>query len=338
MMEYLPYAFLAVMFAFLISALLIMFSRLFDFKLLEQSAKSEMVFAVSSLILVLLLAGIVNDGQTVMKNIVSDMYVYSYKDVAYPSYTTVDALGRESIVQLTPDKIRDPSISLVEVAILYMKSVLRCAEGVAQVLYVVSAPAYIMSSLSQDVWMAFPISGWAMGGVAQTFENILNQIYFLEVVFRVEIYILKFLDVTAIPIFLPAGIILRAFPPTRGAGAYILALTIGLYFVFPFAYITAVLSSPYPQICGTSHMPPMPDQYGITEVGFFTGLKMWYRAFEDIISGLWSDSGGTINAMLTNLCFVPFLALAITLTFVQGATGLFGANISEIGRGLVKLI
>ena len=37
--------------------------------------------------------------------------------------------------------------------------------------------------------------------------------------------------------FFSIEVILRSFPPSRGAGAYVMALSFGLYFVFPLTYI-----------------------------------------------------------------------------------------------------
>ena len=47
---------------------------------------------------------------------------------------------------------------------------------------------------------------------------------------------------------------------------------------------------------------------------------------------------GTHPDLVSAICVFPIIALVILLTFVLNTTNLFGGNIPEIGRGLVKLI
>ena len=42
--------------------------------------------------------------------------------------------------------------------------------------------------------------------------------------------------------------------------------------------------------------------------------------------------------LVSAICVFPLIALVILFTFVLNTTNLFGGNIPEIGRGLVKLI
>jgi len=42
--------------------------------------------------------------------------------------------------------------------------------------------------------------------------------------------------------------------------------------------------------------------------------------------------------LINSVCIVPIVALVVTMTFILNGTNLFGGNIPEIGRGLVKLI
>ena len=52
-----------------------------------------------------------------------------------------------------------------------------------------------------------------------------------------QIALLNVIDALMVPFILPAGLILRFFPPTREAGAFLIALAFGFQIVFPTAYI-----------------------------------------------------------------------------------------------------
>lgn len=326
-------AFVSVMLA----ALLIMFSRLFDFKMLEQAAKAELVFAASSVLVAVFLIGLVNYGTAVGKNVTASMYEYSYSHMGYLTYTYTDETGAEVETTLDPSTIQDPQYTLVEIVILYMRSVMNCMENMGLSAFWISMGAHQISTFSQDVYMSPGMGAWAWGGFAQAADNLLNTIYFMELIFRIQIYVLRFMDVFSIAYLLPIGIIMRAFPPTRGAGAYVIAFTVGLYLVFPLSYLAAVFSSTNPALCATPEIPPPPME-GTSKVSFVSSITLWYEAFEDNIVDAVSKFSDFTNTLITNLCFFPFVAFAITLTFIQASNGLFGANVPEIGRGLVKLI
>ncbi|MEM3060372.1 MAG: hypothetical protein QXW70_01560 [Candidatus Anstonellales archaeon] len=67
-------------------------------------------------------------------------------------------------------------------------------------------------------WVVFVISPFASSLVAQSIG-------------------LQLIKATTLTLVLPAGIILRIFPPTRDAGVLLIAASFGFYFVFPLTYV-----------------------------------------------------------------------------------------------------
>lgn len=164
---------------------------------------------------------------------------------------------------------------------------------------------------------------------------------------------------------------MRAFPPTRGAGAYVMALMIGLYFIFPLSYILMMtISAPHVQAQiivpqnqvapgGSCAQPPgasgnfryvcaMPRVTDPHDTGLAcqslstrSAFTIWHRiaALSDALFTLFTF---TLNELFNHLanavCIFPSIAVLVTLTVVLNTTGLFGGNIPEIGRGLIKLI
>lgn len=340
------YALLASFISVLLAALLLMLARFFDFKMLEQAAKSEFVFAISSVFVAVFLIAVINEGITIEKQIAKEMFEYTYEKVGLETlkYTETDSNGEPkkdasgNPVRTTFTDAILSAYSPIEIMIFYMRSIMDCTEILGWSAFFISWVAHLFSSFTQDIFMAYPITGWTFSGIAQTMDNVLNTIYFMELTYRVQIYVLRFMDAYALSALIPIGIILRAFPPTRGAGAYVLAFSIGLYLVYPFAYFAAVFSSPFPNLCATPQIPHPP----IGEQNFQASkpheLQIWYNAFERDITPFFSKLSDFTTALATNLCCFPLIALTITMTFIQGTSGLFGANVPEVGRGLLKLI
>ncbi|MDD5337005.1 MAG: hypothetical protein PHS02_00815 [Candidatus ainarchaeum sp.] len=322
-------AFMSVM----VAALLIMIARFLDFKMLEQSAKSELLFAISSVVVALFLIILLTYGSQVGKAVAREMYKYTYEKTGYLNYKDANGVP----VPLDPTTFDNPDYSMIEISILYMKSVMYCAEDMGRMTFLVSMPVHWLTSISQDVFMAYPMSGWAWGGVAQSMDNLLNTLYFTELIYHLQVYVLRFMDVFALNFILPIGILMRAFPPTRGAGAFVISFAVAIYLVYPFSFLAAAFSTTYPTLCLTPDIPA-PDLSNTADRGSLWSLMLWYNAFEHNIIELVTNFSDFINSLLTNLCLLPMLALTVTMTFAQASNGLFGANVPEIGRGLIKLI
>ncbi|MFH1221899.1 MAG: hypothetical protein V1492_02325 [Candidatus Micrarchaeota archaeon] len=75
----------------------------------------------------------------------------------------------------------------------------------------------------------------------------------LEASLKAQLLLLQLIQALALPLLLPAGIILRFFPPTKEAGAFILALMIGFYVIFPLTYL--INNAAFEDI-GIKYQPP----------------------------------------------------------------------------------
>jgi len=162
--------------------------------------------------------------------------------------------------------------------------------------------------------------------------------------------------------FFSIGVALRAFPPTRGAGGYLMAISFGLYFIFPLAYVViATLSLPHVQsnlvevedlsgspgyhgtgyICAT---PEVPDTTQFACGGADISARAveytdFLHAHENLLTDVLTTQVDSLGRhLVSSICIFPLVAFTVMFTFVLNTTSLFGGNIPEIGRGLVKLI
>ncbi len=112
----------------------------------------------------------------------------------------------------------------------------------------------------------------------------------------VQYYILLFAQRLVFPIFLPFGLLLRAFPFVREAGNVLLAITFAILIILPFAYV--VNSS-----AADIGLSTLCDEQTEKVLGNCEDVLGW----------------GTIAAFLFQTIFLPNLALVI---FITGATAM----------------
>ncbi|MCX6777344.1 MAG: hypothetical protein NT157_00480 [Candidatus Micrarchaeota archaeon] len=119
--------------------------------------------------------------------------------------------------------------------------------------------------------------------------------------------VLGFIKELAFTIILPAGFILKVFPFTRQAGAFIMALALGFYVVFPLTYVfnkalmdEVSVDSTFTDWCNNEHF------------SFQGGLGFGMcRALN------------TVGQILPQAVFLPALSMIITISFVESMARLF---------------
>jgi len=153
-------------------------------------------------------------------------------------------------------------------------------------------------------------------------------------------FLLQFFETTMFSVFLPLGLFLRIFPPTRSAGALLMAFAIGFYVVFPitFAFIT-ILSD------DTSQEPFNPAQMGVDLADFdacsddFESIlgETQQNTSPEVVAKI-NQFGSFLPALWIKVFFYPIVIFAVTLTFIKMLSPILGADISELGQGLMKMI
>ena len=152
-----------------------------------------------------------------------------------------------------------------------------------------------------------------------------------------------------------------------------MAACVGFYFIFPLTYVMFATismphvweSTPLTSYTGTlggdaycseemisghfDEICSIPDLSELGEEQCGAGDVNWVKDMTDrlsanrkeIISLFNPEVGAVMNLsrrLINSVCIVPIVALVVTMTFILNGTNLFGGNIPEIGRGLVKLI
>jgi hypothetical protein len=265
--------------------------------------------------------------------------------------------------------------TLIDWVKLYMESPASCVKQFMQALYVLSIPVEGFASIYMEIFMSEHASGFGVKWLAERIKNTTQSLTFYLYIYYLIIQILDFVKFYA-GFFFSIGVALRAFPPTRGVGAYLMALSFGLYFVFPLTYVlVASMSLPHMQAstlqaidAGGSVVNPLDPGGGACSAHPAGGIEYRCalpagipnveeyacegpsvtRAFE--LSERLQSTSVALQQMLdfrvtdftrhliSAICLFPLISMVVFFTFVLNTTNLFGGNIPEIGRGLVKLI
>jgi len=227
----------------------------------------------------------------------------------------------------------------------YLGTLISCEADIYSTLFVYNFFTEFFSKLSVDTTGVEPIGGgWALGGVVSLLHFLNNNLIYLALFNYVQYFILQFSQFTMLQVFLPIGLVLRAFPATRGAGGLITAFALGFAFVFPICYVLVVAMMPNAgAICSqvkvmgseaqSSHSDPCLNNEGAQMQRYYQLKSEQGRA-----NGIITFVQETVNIFFLQSMFYPLVALTVTFTFIRQTGSLFGADLAEIGRGLLKII
>ncbi len=327
------------------AVLLYMFARALNIASLLNIAKRELIESISSGILILWLVAIIPQLAVMEKGVMGDLFKQMFKKTGYPWYAVTDwQTGQTTFVPIT-DQLFSPHSqeTPASLVVLYLKAYLTGMEAIGQTLYTIDG---IFRSFGPGFAGVSPFMNTekASGGALFTsfisvLDSLLKNLYFLYLYHRLLIYLILFGDAFALNVLLPAGLVLRAFPPTRGLGAFLISWGIGLYLVFPISYaLVAFTTTDWSYYHSWFVIPPMPEWNAMFGAGYLSWAEAYLLAFKSQMQALVSNLTVLVDVLLRNVCLLPFVAIALTLTVVHALSILLEANIPEIGRGLIKFL
>jgi len=318
------YAMAAAVLSVIVATTLLMLSRAFGLKTLEQTAKTEMVYAASTAVIVLLLILLINAIEPALVDISLQIYQETY------------GLPQGRII--VPE-----DMTLINITKIYMEPVVGCVDNVMSALYGMSIVLEPLTSSFTEVYMSEHASGFAYKIFTERINNMAQVLFFYVYAYFILVHMLNFVQYYGL-LFLTVGVVLRAFPPTRGMGAYIMAMSIGLYFVFPLSYILlSIMVGGYAGgagiACAVPDIAEGLDYCGFENSAKIQELQIWAEMYDKDMTEFFDYfSFALLRELSIRVCFLPFVCLVIVLTFILNGSSLFGGYIPEIGRGIVKLI
>ncbi len=244
-----------------------------------------------------------------------------------------------NVIPVTPSNAGNINSFLVSK--VFINKALDCAERAYKLTYYIDALVEPVEKRSIGTAGSAPLLGWPLTGLVSLLHYIGNNLTFAMVAFYFLLQLISFSETTMLTVFLPIGIILRAFPLTRGAGALMMAIAIGMYFVFPLSFVIMI---------GMQGNLASSCSIGATDLGVqedyclnpSEALQQEAKV-EEVLKDktLWEkveQLKADVATMILQALFYPVVAFMITFTFIRAVSSMFGGDLAELGRGLIKLI
>lgn len=314
----------------------------FDLRNVKQIGRAELMQAIASLLLVALLFGVEWSEYTLLDLMETQTGIITAAIYAPEQYRAVTQAG--GIIKVNP----------FEVSYAFMRKLLDCTERMYKTQYDRSQTAEWLSNIYLQFdfkigWLQYinlvPYGGEflrpAFGKMTQETEYLADEFTWLSILLYIQLAIMRFVESSMFTVFLPIGIILRAFPPTRGAGAVLIAIAIGMYIVYPLTYTLLAVSTP-PVVEGCNVQ--IPKEYSevkkecpISSAGLTSGVTQAQTSLAAIESDMVKVSGGATS--IRYLVYIYFIiALGASFLFIRSISSILGADIGEIGRTMLKMM
>ncbi|MFA6328161.1 MAG: hypothetical protein WCY41_01820 [Candidatus Micrarchaeia archaeon] len=312
--------------SFFVTVLLQMVAKAFNLQSLNMWVRAEYAQVAVSFLIIFFAFSMVRAGNLAIGDITAEVAAAS---------------GNIPLNAAAHMHLEDPS----RIGQAYLGTLITCESKMYYTIFALNFFVEALSKKSVDSPGTEAIAGgFAFTGIVSLYHYIANNLVYLAVFNYVQYFILQFSEYVMLPVFLPIGLILRAFPITRGAGGLITAFSLGFAFIFPISYVLIVAMMPNAgAICSqvdvmkgeveATHSDPCMNSEG-------EQMEKYYQ--------LKSESGRTrgittffeesLNIFFLQSMIYPFVALIITFTFIRQTSSLMGADLAEIGRGLMKII
>ncbi|MCL6088990.1 MAG: hypothetical protein M1530_02390 [Candidatus Marsarchaeota archaeon] len=265
--------------------------------------------------------------------------------VAYGQTWTMMINAVSGIYKTTQPQMADPNLYYEPFSFTqsYISTTLiDCEKKVYNTLYTINFYYRLVGRLQADALGADPLGGWSTTVYTGFFEYVTGHINYLLLLNYIQVRLLTLIKY-AMPLLLEAGLVLRVFPLSRGAGGLLIAIGLGFYAVYPvsIAILMTLLPGPTHSFCTGFNPPPLLDlsDGGVVQTsGDLLQVAFSAKASGSQIGSLRTQIETFLPVFYLQGMFLPLVAFTITFTFVRQTGALFGSDLNEIGRGLIKLI
>jgi hypothetical protein len=336
--EWIVLSILAVMVAFLLNTIIWMFAHAFNAQELERGAKAEMLQSAATAFMIIFIVFMLNSMQ--------DFAIYQF--FGSPD-STVDC-GGESIalsqlkaegdvgaIAVVKCRMMEQAVELAHL----QKEVYEGLEGTFSgntPFNVFGALSIYSSVLAIPVFQGTYVDAWYSAAESYRLLNYLTTSFLIGL--NALIVFIDYISQNMLEFYLPVGLILRSFQPTRGIGAFFIALALGMYFIYPVLFVVTDPGFQKVDISLQKPNPAKPELCYPTFSGASTIMDQQTQAGQDLSANLGSIKAGVMifQKIYTVVMLRPFIILAITLIFVRYMMFLLGGEPYEIMRAVAKMV
>ncbi|VVC04865.1 Uncharacterised protein [Candidatus Bilamarchaeum dharawalense] len=333
---WLPFCILAVTTSIVFYNVMLMIAKAFSIKDLESFARSEILQAAANGFMAISLVVIVSGALDLAGNLITGQVICGDTPINIES-TPDDWLFNQAMNKAYDAvlcRIQEKSVKIAEI----QANILDGSAGSD------TYNTFFLLDLSLSaLGITFFQGGWVTSYYqkAETKRISNNLATNMLIALNAQSELIRYIKANMLYIFLPMGLLMRSLYFTRGPGALMMALAIGLYFIFPVFY---VLLDP-----GFVPAPPPPPKSDLP-----TQQQYCYPTMSTAVSVLNTvnqDGGGGAASRLqfdeikenltktyTSLLLHPLVAFFLTMVFVRYLMTVLGADSSDLTKMFSKVI
>lgn len=327
---WLSIASLAVLIMFFAVSLAYMVAYAFNLMDLKRWAKTELQQAFASVVLIALLFSVTvaEDGVT------TSSYGVDY----------IQGLVESSAAGIVAPGVSGGKVSPFDVAYAQLRAMLDCTKSryaeihrdvmLIEMFFTMQFKLTFPSSFTLDLGSIIKMAMIPMWQSMNQAYYEANNLVWLGLATYFQLNFLAWVETSAFTVFLPLGLVLRILPFTRGAGAVLMAIAIGLYLVYPMMMVVMYTMVDTPKGCVKPEMTVESEKICASDPGAFVQLQKRAVDAQAKLGG----GGSNTAKMIVYAYFFPLVNIIVTIAFIRTIAGFLGADIAEIGRGLFKLI
>ncbi|MCX8205779.1 MAG: hypothetical protein N3H30_00960 [Candidatus Micrarchaeota archaeon] len=233
-----------------------------------------------------------------------------------------------------------PHIALAKA---YLYSRLDRLNSIYNCLYLAYVPAVTLASLCEyfpgygclGYYFAKPIAEIIASQIQYSYYGFLFIYFQLALIELIKSYfVLAF----------PAGLAFRAFPFTRSLGAFLIASSVALYFVYPLLFSILLISNMgVLKVNEGEIMMTVAHEAPSDFLNYYIDAMLSHRQLVDENSSskdwvILSLMASFIQLTLLSLILYPLVAIVGAYSFMHQFAQLMQANVGDLGRGLIRLI
>ncbi|MEM4137111.1 MAG: hypothetical protein QXV64_02855 [Candidatus Anstonellaceae archaeon] len=315
---------LIALFSLVILHMLAIFFQLEKFK---NWIKGEYLQVIITFLAVFIMLKTIQIGWSIMLNIVKEIYLSN----PYFAEETIKRYGDIKNIYFDPFEFSQT---------LLKENYIGCQKTLYMFLYYINWFWRIKGSLKIEAQGSEALGGWYSTAFSSQIEYLMARLTQGILLNWIQITFLAIIKYVA-PLLIQIGLILRIIPYSRGAGAFLIAAGIGFFAVYPISIALMLTLQPPGVACNKFTPPPILQE--VVDSGELDPAQL-YQQINFISLGSQNEKEkisylqSFISIIYLQGIVFPIVSLTIVFTFIRQLSNIMGADLNEIGRGLIKLI
>jgi hypothetical protein len=322
---WLPLIILAVMVALIFHTTIMMLARAFGIKEIETFAKSEMLQTWATAVMAIFLVVMVGSAMELAAQMIHGELRCGDEVIR------IDSTDSESAMENAFDAVR---CRLQTRALEVAKIQGALAEGSASDFNRLNIG---LSMFGVTFFKGDWVGSWYEAVETKRITNNLATVLLIGL--NAQSAVLQYIKVNALNVFIPVGILLRAFYFTRSVGALFISVGIGMFFIFPVFFVLLdpgfTASTPPTALIGGQQTP----YCYATMSNTVTTIQASESEGGTAVSNLAMEQlGEDLSKSYISLILHPLVALFLTMAFVKYMMTVLGGDTYELTKMITKVV